>query len=188
MSDSPRDLRDAALLALASDTLCRESELVAVQVEHLHHNRRRNTWSLHVPFSKTNQDGTESDYRFVSLETIARIRAWQAAAGITEGALFRPIGGRPKTDESSSPALLAQEVARVFRRRAKAAGLDHAATISGHSARIGSANDLAEHGATSTQIQQAGGWKTERMVAYYTRRSLAGTGVMASLRNAKIDE
>jgi integrase len=182
LSDSPRDLRDAALLALASDTLCRESELVAVRVEHLHHNRRRNTWSLHVPFSKTNQDGTESDYRFVSLETIARIGAWQAAAGITEGALFRPLGGRPKTDESSSPALLAQEVARIFRRRAKAAGLDNAGSISGHSARIGSANDLAEHGATSTQIQHAGGWRTDRMVTYYTRRSQAGHDAMAQLR------
>jgi hypothetical protein len=112
-------LRDAALLSLASHTLCRQSELVVVQVEHLHlhHNRRRNTWSLHVPFSKTNQDGAESDYRFVGLDTVAQLRAWQDAAGITEGALFRPTGGRPKTDESSSPALLAQDVPRIFRRR-----------------------------------------------------------------------
>jgi integrase len=182
LGGSPRDLRDAALLSLASDTLCRESELVAVCVEHLHHNRRRNTWSLHVPFSKTNQDGAAPDYRFVSLETIARVRAWQAAGGIADGVLFRPIGGRPKTGESSSPALLAQEVARIFRRRAKVAGLDNAGTISGHSARIGSANDLAENGATSTQIQHAGGWKTERMVTYYTRKSAAGFGAMDALR------
>lgn len=185
LGDSPRDLRDAALLSLASDTLCRESELVVVEVAHLHHNRRRNTWSLHVPFSKTNQDGAASDYRFVSAETIARVRAWQATAGIVEGPLFRPTGGRPKTDGASSPALLAQEVARIFRRRAKAAGLDNASTISGHSARIGSANDLAENGATSTQIQHAGGWKTERMVTYYTRRSSAGEGAMARLRRER---
>lgn len=184
LGDSPRDLRDAALLSMASDTLCRESELVAIQVEHLHHNRRRNTWSLHVPFSKTNQDGAAPDYRFVSLATIARVRAWQTAAGIAEGALFRSTGGRPKADGDSGEALLPQEVARVFRRRAKAAGLENAGSISGHSARIGSANDLAEHGATSTQIQQAGGWKTERMVMYYTRRSLAGRNVMADLRAA----
>src|ERR1700754_445516 len=58
LGDSPGDL-----LSMASDTLCRESELVAIEVAHLHLNRRRNTWSLHAPFSKTNQDGTESDYR-----------------------------------------------------------------------------------------------------------------------------
>jgi site-specific recombinase XerD len=182
LGDSPRDLRDAALLSLASDTLCRESELVAIEVAHLHLNRRRNTWSLHVPFSKTNQDGESPDYRFVSHETNARVRAWQAAAGIVEGPLFRPVGGRPKLAGDASPALLPQEVARIFRRRAKAAGLEGAAAISGHSARIGTANDLAEHGASSTQIQQAGGWMTERMVTYYTRKSLAGTGAMAALR------
>jgi integrase len=185
LGDSQRDMRDAALLSLASDTLCRESELVAVRVEHLQHNRRRNTWSLHVPFSKTNQDGDTPDYRFVSLATIERIRAWQTAAGITDGVLFRPIGGRPRADGSMEVALLPQEVARIFRRRAKAAGLDNAHSISGHSARIGSANDLAEHGATGAQIQLAGGWKTDRMVTYYTRRSQAGQNAMADLRSAK---
>lgn len=184
LGDTSRDLRDAALLSIASDTLCRESELVAIRVEHLHHNRRRNTWSLHVPFSKTNQDGATPDYRFVSLETIARVRAWQAAAGIHEGALFRSTAGRPKTNGGAADALLPQEVARIFRRRAKAAGLEHAGTISGHSTRIGSANDLAEHGATGVQIQQAGGWKTDRMVTYYTRRSQAGASAMATLRSS----
>lgn len=184
LGDSPRDLRDAALLSIASDTLCRESELVAIEMAHLHLNRRRNTWSLQVPFSKTNQDGTAPDYRFVSHETMARVRIWQAAAGIAEGPLFRPVGGRPKHENAPSPALLPQEVARIFRRRAYAAGLDSAMAISGHSARVGSANDLAEHGATGTQIQQAGGWKTERMVAYYTRRSLAGANAMEALRGS----
>lgn len=185
LGDSPRDLRDAALLSMASDTLCRESELVAIRVEHLHHNRRRNTWSLLVPFSKTNQDGAEQDYRFVSLETIARVRAWQAAASINEGSLFRSTGGRPKVNSGPVDALLPQEVARIFRRRAKAAGLENASIISGHSTRIGSANDLAEHGATGTQIQLAGGWKTDRMVTYYTRRSAAGVNAMARLRSTK---
>jgi len=184
LGDSPRDLRDAALLSMASDTLCRESELVAIRVEHLHHNRRRNTWALHVPFSKTNQDGAAPDYRFVSLATIARVRAWQAAASIDAGALFRSTGGRPKAGGHSEEALLPQEVARIFRRRAKAAGLENAGSISGHSTRIGSANDLSEHGASGIQIQQAGGWKTDRMVTYYTPRSLAGSNAMADLRAA----
>jgi integrase len=187
LGESPRDLRDAALIAVASDTLCRESELVAIRCEDIAQNRRRRTWSLHVPYSKTNQDGAAEDHRFLSEATITRIRAWQAAAGITEGPLFRPLGGRPKGDESRthSVALGAQEVARIFRRRAQAAGLENAAIISGHSARIGSANDLAENGASATQIQLAGGWKTERMVVYYTRKSAAGSNAMTSLRNKR---
>ena len=87
-------------------------------------------------------------------------------------------------DGSIDVALLPQEVARIFRRRAKSAGLENAGTISGHSARIGSANDLAEYGATGTQIQLAGGWKTDRMVTYYTRRSQAGINAMGALRNS----
>lgn len=182
LGDSPRDLRDAALISIASDTLCREAELVAIHVEHLHQNRRRNTWSLHVPYSKTNQDGAAPDYRFVSNETIAHVRRWQSISGIKAGPLFRPVGGRPRADGAVDVALLPQEVARILRRRAAAAGLEQAAGISGHSARIGSANDLAENGATGAQIQLAGGWKTDRMVTYYTRKSSAGASAMASLR------
>ena len=140
-----------------------------------------------MPYSKTNQDGAAEDHRFLSEATVARIRAWQAVAGISDGPLFRPLGGRPKGgDGTTDPvALGAQEVARIFRRRARAAGLENAACISGHSARIGSANDLAENGATATQIQLAGGWKTERMVVYYTRKSAAGSNAMATLRNKR---
>ena len=110
---------------------------------------------------------------------------WQTTAGTNDGVLFRPTGGRPRVDAATDVALLPQEVARIFRRRAMAAGLEKAGSISGHSARIVSANDLAEYGATSTQIQQAGRWKTDRIVTYYTHRSLAGSNVMANLRSTK---
>ena len=60
--------------------------------------------------------------------------------------------------------------------------LERAWSISGRSTRIGSANDVAEHGATGAQIQLAGGWKTGRMVTYYTWRSQAGQNAMADSR------
>jgi integrase len=91
LGGAPRDLRDAALLCLASDTLARESELVRVAVEHLHFNRGTDRWTLWLPFSKTNRLGAASDYRYVDEATMARIRAWQAAAGIEGGLLFGPL-------------------------------------------------------------------------------------------------
>ncbi|WNL48374.1 tyrosine-type recombinase/integrase (plasmid) [Dyella sp. BiH032] len=187
----PRDRRDAAMLKLASDTLARESELVAVRVEHLHFNRARGSWSLWLPRSKSNQTGERRDYRHVSEETMACIRAWQAAAGIDEGLLFRPVGGRPKRrvqtalEEGREPpvvALGAKEVARIFRRRAIQAGLTNAWSISGHSTRVGTANDLINGGATIAQIMDAGGWRSAEMVAVYTRRSQAGANAVAELR------
>ncbi|WP_199041245.1 MULTISPECIES: tyrosine-type recombinase/integrase [unclassified Dyella] len=191
LGEHPRDLRDAAMLALASDTLARESELVGVRVEHLHQNRAKRSWSLWLPRSKSNQTGERKDYRHVSEETIARVRAWQAAAGIETGLLFLPVGGRPKrrvqaaVAEGREPpivALGAKEVARIFRRRAVQAGLAHAWSISGHSTRVGTANDLINGGATIAQIMDAGGWRSAEMVAIYTRRSQAGANAVAELR------
>jgi integrase len=190
LGDGLHDLRDAALLALASDTLLRESQLVSVCVEHFQPQRATGGWTLWVPFSKTNQNGKEADYRYVHASTMARVRAWQAAAGIEGGLLFRPIGGRPRQGhDAGTPGELApivalkpREVARIFRRRAVAAGLDHAATISGHSARVGTANDLINNGATTAQIQHAGGWRSAEMVNRYTRRSQAGVNAVAALR------
>lgn len=197
MGNRPRDLRDAAMISLASDSMLRESELVAVEVEDLAHNPTENTWSLVVPFSKTNQEGTDGDFRHVSRATIKRIRAWQAAAGITSGVLFRPIGGRKRDVLKNAQMALqplpilplgAQEVARIFKRRAKAAGIEHAIVITGHSTRVGMANDLSEHGATDLQIAAAGGWKSLEMVRYYTRKTKAGRNAVADfLKSADRD-
>jgi integrase len=204
LGTSLHDLRDAAMLMLASDSLLRESELVRVRVEHLEYNRTTERWSLFVPFTKTNATGAEKKYRYVDPATVERIRAWQAASGITEGLLFRPIGGRRRAAHRAMPrpalgapaqntqhaatelapivALRPREVARIFRRRAIAAGLPHAWSISGHSARVGTANDLINSGATTAEIQDAGDWKTAEMVSVYTRRSQAGSNAVARLR------
>jgi integrase len=191
---TPRDRRDAALLCLASDTLARESELVRVAVEHLHFNRGSGRWTLWLPFSKTNRLGDAADYRYVDEATMARIRDWQAAAGIEGGLLFRPLGGRRRDAVRAAMvagetvpvvALQPREVARIFRRRAVAAGLSHGWTISGHSARVGTANDLINDGATTAQIQHAGGWRSSEMVHIYTRRSQAGDNAVAALRQGR---
>ena len=113
---------------------------------------------------------------------------WLSAAGITEGYVFRPIGGRKRAvvrtteAEGRAPSVLgltAKEVARIFRQRAAAAGLDHAWTISGHSTRIGTANDLMRDGASTGKIQLAGGWKSDAMVIAYTRRQQRGGAAAA---------
>lgn len=193
MGDDPRSLRDAALLSLASDTLLREGELVAVKVEHIQPDAHRETWSVWVPFSKTDQEGKGDDYRYVSPDTLARLQRWREAADIKEGYVFRPIGGRKRSEvlqaeneRRAAPVLglTAKEVARIFRQRAVAAGLDHAFTISGHSTRIGTANDLHRNGATTVQIASAGGWKGEAMVLAYTRKSGAGNNAVARLRRS----
>ena len=65
-----------------------------------------------------------------------------------------------------------RSVARRLAAMARAAGLEGA--FSGHSARVGMAQDLVRAGATIAQIQIAG-----RMPAHYARGELAARGAVA---------
>jgi integrase len=159
--------------------------LVEVTCEALQENRGDGTWALRVERSKTNQEGTKQDFRFVSDDTVRRIEEWKTAAGITEGPIFLSLGGRPKHGKAPPPYLRPQQVARIYRRRALQAGLPDAGVISGHSTRVGTALDLSNNGATTREIALAGGWASEESVGRYTRKSDAGRNAVARLRSTK---
>jgi len=59
--------------------------------------------------------------------------------------------------------------------------LDYARGYSGHSARIGAAQDLAAAGISTAAILQSGGWKDERMVKRYIRRLASFEAGMAQM-------
>ncbi len=83
-------------------------------------------------------------------------------------------------DRTALTPLQAGEVARVFKRMAKAAGLDPSG-LSGHSTRIGAAQDMVGGGLDIAEIMQAGGWRTPVMVARYSERLTASRGAAAKL-------
>ena len=185
LGDTPRDLRDAALISLASDTLCRESELAAVSLD-MFELDDEGVWTLKLGIIKNDQEGLGSS-RFVSPATKARIDRWCSTAKITSGYVFLPLGGRPKkapeNPEAPPPShLRPREVATILRRRAQQAGIKHAERISGHSARVGSTIDMLEGGFSTKEAQYAGGWQTERMVMQYGKQARAGRNAMAQLR------
>jgi integrase len=183
-----RDLRDMALLCLASDTLARREELARVKIDEII--VRGGKAHLVIPSSKTDQAG-HGLLRHVSPATIAHIERWKAAAGLEKGPLFRAV--RFRWDRSVRPArrvpvvsdrqLADKEVARIFKRRMVQAGLD-ATRISGHSTRIGSTHDLHKRGYTGTQIANSAGWATEAMVTYYCRELATEDSAMAQSRAA----
>lgn len=181
LGDSLLDLRDAALLGLASDTLCRESELVSLKIEDI--SSTGDSWVVDVRISKTDQEGL-GDARYCSSETKALIDRWCQAAGISRGYLFLAIGRNRKLApiESDRRPLAAPEVARIIRRRAVQADLPHAHRMTGHSGRVGSAVELIENGATPIEVQFSGGWKSQRMVLHYGKRAMAGRNAMSDLR------
>ncbi len=178
-----RDLRNRALLAVAYDTLCRRSELVALQRKDLQAGPHGDG-TLLVRRGKTDQEGAGM-VRFLAPDTMKLLHGWIEAAGITEGALFRSVRKGGRVGDALDPG----DVARLFKAMVRTAGLtpEQVAGISGHSSRVGAAQDMAASDRIEMPaIMQAGGWKSPQMVARYTQRQAArrsGAAKLAELQN-----
>ncbi len=164
-------LRDAAMIALAYDTLARASELVAINADDVQQDVDGCT--CFIARSKTDQEG-EGDYRFVAESTYGHVRTWIDAAGLEKGEpLFIPIGFNGRNDRLSTG-----DVSAIFQRRC-------GDRFSAHSTRVGAAQDAKAAGASTGAIQQAGGWKSERMVARYTEKLATKESAAAMLAAAQ---
>lgn len=169
------DQRDLALLLVARDLLARRSELVALRVEDVTEAESGDgSGTALILRSKTDQAG-EGAEGFLAPETMVALRTWCRAAGITRGPLFRAVSRHGRV---ATRALGAKEVARRFKRLGALAGLD-AARVSGHSARVGMAQDLVGAGLGLPEVMQAGRWSSAAMVARYTRAQAAQHGAVA---------
>jgi integrase len=174
-------LRNAALVAVAYDTLLRRSELVSLYIGDLHRGADGSGTVL-VRRSKADQEG-EGAIKYLAPDTMTRVEAWLATARLESGPLFRPLtkGGRP-----GRAALGGAEVARVFREVAAAAGLKLPRLPSGHSTRVGATQDMFAAGFELLEVMQAGSWKTPAMPARYGERLRAQRGAarkLATLQN-----
>jgi len=95
----------------------------------------------------------------------------------TMAALAR-IQPSPLDPEAPVFGLRPNQLAVRLKQAARSAGLE--GNYSGHSPRVGMAQDLSANGAELPAIMQAGGWKTSRMVARYTERQTLERGAVAS--------
>lgn len=159
--------RDSAMIRLMSDCLLRVSEVVAVNCGHFKQN------TLIVQRSKTDQQGTGVAL-YVTRDTRRAVSVYREHAGITRGALFRPIrrGGHIQ-----SSRLTDVSARSIIKKRAAAAGVE--GFISGHSLRVGSAMSLVKAGASVVDLQVAGRWKNSQMPAHYARAEVAERGAIA---------
>ncbi len=141
-SESVAGLRDAAILAVASDALLRVSEVSALDVQDVDLEEQ----TVLIRRSKTDQEGRGS-VQFLGEPTMKRIRSWLAGSGLTEGALFRAVnqGGRVRCGRLSD-----RSVRRIITRWGRAAGVS--GRVSGHSLRVGGAQSLASAGASLVEM------------------------------------
>lgn len=173
--DEPRDLRDAALLCTAFETMFRRSELVGLRVENFSL-AADGSGRMFLAHSKTDQEGAGA-LQYVTPSTVELLKSWMAKAGISEGPIFRSAAHNRETYDKP---LSDRDVARIFKARALAAGLD-SERISGHSTRVGATQDLMANNYSAAEIMRQGRWKSERMIVRYSESLNAGRSAMARM-------
>ena len=165
-------LRDAAIVAVASDALLRVSEVEALDVADVDLGEQ----TVLVRRSKTDQEGA-GVLQFLGDPTLARVRAWLERSGLAEGALFRAVH---RSGRVLAGRLTERGIRRIIAHRAREAGLE--GRISGHSLRVGSAQSLAMSGASLVEMQIDGRWRSPAMPGRYAQGQLAKQGATARLR------
>ena len=164
--DDLHGLRDRALLLVAYDSMRRRSELISLYVEDIE-------WlpddaaSILLRKSKTDQQGS-GRWIHLKTETAIALQQWLSAAQINEGLIFRGI--RPSG--AITDGLCESRISRIYKALARKAGLSEpvAKGISGHSIRVGGAQDLLNEGASLSQIMVKGGWAKNDTVMRYVDR------------------
>jgi len=156
--------RDATLISVGYDTLCRSSELAAMKVEHID----CETGKILIPRSKAD---TAGDGRIAYLSPASRrlIQHWLAASALKTGPVFRSLHLQRLGDEPLSTS----SIRRLVKRAAFRVGIEEeiAQDLSGHSMRVGAAQDMMVQGFDALAIMQAGGWKSANVVLRYVENA-----------------
>lgn len=159
---------DIALIGVMRDAMLRRSEAVAL------------TWSavafmadgsarITIRTSKTDQDG-EGAVLYIGAQAAEDLKAIKGDA--TETVRVFPMSTRT--------------VANRIQAAARAAGLP--GRYSGHSPRVGMAQDLVEAGFGLPAVQVAGRWRSARMVVHYARAQSVAGGAVARFHQGRVPQ
>lgn len=145
---------DRCIVALLFCAGMRRSEVAALRWADVEETARPGRIRVRVRTSKTNQDGARADWRLLVSGFAAALRDRRERVRPADGDRVVPL----------SPAQVARRLAALGR----VAGIEG---LSGHSGRVGMAADLIRRGASTTSVQDAGGWRDPGMVARYVGAS-----------------
>jgi site-specific recombinase XerD len=161
--DNPWGLRNRAMLSLGYELLTRRSELVALTSKDL---KFRDDGTLRVLIRRSKADPFgQGRVAFTSIRTAELIQRWLEWRGSHITYLFCPIYQGKAIERSLS----ADTVKRLVKTSAKNAGLNakDIDDFSGHSLRVGAAQDLLCAGYDAAAIMRAGGWKSINILSRY---------------------
>ena len=170
--NSLRGYRDRAMLLVGYDTMCRRSELVSLRIEDISTqllDRKNNILST-VIFLRKSKTDQESHGRWIPISKVAAdaLNKWLTCAKINTGLIFRGVNRGYKATQQLSPG----QVSRIYKRIASLAGFDQGFVrhISGHSIRVGAAQDLLLSGASLPIIMARGRWSKADTVMRYVEK------------------
>lgn len=150
--DDLRGERDRTLLMLAYDTMRRRSELASLLISDIR--ETNNGGSILLRRSKTDQERLGT-WLHITEQTYQQLQKWISRAKISNGKIIRGIQG----DSKITTGLTGAQIGRIFKRTVS--------QISGHSIRVGAAQDLLLAGASLPQIMAKGGWtKVDTVMRY----------------------
>jgi integrase len=171
LGHSPHDLRDRALLLTGFHGAFRRSELGAVDCKSVV--RSGKGIVITIRKSKTDQ---ERKGREVAISRsrgadcpVRALDCWVEFAGITEGAVFRPIN---RAGRISRAALSAEAISVIVKRRLKEMGEDPSG-YSGHSLRAGFVTEAVNAGVPTWKIRRQTGHSSDAMLDRYIRQAQA---------------
>lgn len=167
-SDTLKGKRDRAILLLGFSGALRRSEIVGLDVADLE--MQAEGIVITIRRSKTDQEGEGQVIAIPNgerLRPVEAITAWLEASGITEGAIFRPVG---KGGRLAAERLTDRSVAELVKRYAGASGLAVEA-FSGHSLRSGYITTAAESGVSEGAIMDQSRHRDMRTVRGYIRKA-----------------
>ena len=166
-------IRDIAVVSLLREGLLRRSECAALRVGDFSR-ELDGSGRIRIIRSKTDQEG-QGRILFLGKKAADRVARWldAAPADAADTPLFRRIrrGGYVQSN-----GLTGKSVNNIVRKRGESAGIFG---LSGHSGRVGMAQDLVANGAGIGEVAIAGRWSSPNMVVHYASREEAGRGAVA---------
>src|SRR5271155_4764025 len=167
--------RERAMLCVAYETLARRGELVALEVRDIDF-LPNGTGQALIRRGKTDASG-QGRVAYLSRTTVRWLKVWLEHTGVEEGAVFRRLIGRAQI----GGPLYSGSVSLIFKRVAQWIGMPQRFVdkVSGHSTRVGAAQDLAALDIDLAAITQAGGWRSPRMPLQYAEKINVGRSGMA---------
>lgn len=165
--NSMRGLRDRALLLVAYDTLCRRSELLCMRVADFKRElprapKQKPAATIFLRRSKTDPEA-QGRWLSTSRDATRAVEKW-----LKDGPLFRGVARNGRLTDHLDPG----QIARIYKKAARAANLpdDQVRNISGHSMRVGAAQNLLLSGASLPLIMHRSRWSKSDTVMRYVER------------------